>query len=442
MERTQNSYPLLRQFREFYLEVARLRMKAQAKSADGEVSPDPAAKTPLAGQVPSSSGSAAAKTAGSSVALADDDDGPTLQIWQPMARYLDQKMYEVNLSASAISFDSSNELVYIMAAFADETFICLVDWPGKDYWRDHLMELRLFHSQIAGQEIFRRIDRLLARRDFVVDELAAIYLMVLALGFKGQHLRNPELVEVYREKLFDRLLMTNPDLRQDSQRLFPDAYRHTIVDGSPVRLPEPRTWWLAVAGIVTAWLVLSTIAWIALTHSTQQTLAVTMNSLNRVTSEQLEATVSDKWSSLPFSLAGGAYRAALPSVAPFNAPAAGSGAAVVAPLLIAVNTQGGKSGLLVPQIKAWLSRGSTSFLTNAGGLPLKARAIASIEFRQFPPAGITSSDSTLFFFVDPQVSAAELPYHPQLIFPSGGPASGEVTSVTLYLPQATNAGNQ
>jgi len=303
------------------------------------------------------------------------------------------------------------------------------------------MELRLFHTQIAGQEVFSRIDRLLARKDFVAEELAAVYLMALALGFKGQHLRNPELVEVYRKTLFDRLLMTNPDLRHSSQRLFPDAYRHTIVEGSPVRLPEPRTWWLVVAGILLTWLVVSTIAWIELTHSTQQTLAVTMKSLNRVTSQNLDTTPSARWNPLQFSFASGAYRAVLPSGAPLTASAGGSGDAMVAPLLIAVNTQASKSGLLVPQIKGLLLRGSTSFLTNPDGQPLKARSIASVEYRQIPPAGITTSDSTLFFFVDPRVTAAELPYHPQLIFPSGEDGSGVVTSVTLYMLEAKTAGS-
>ena len=156
-----------------------------------------------------------------------------------MAAYLDQKMYEVRLAASAVSHDYLEELVYIMAAFADETFVCLLEWPGKDYWRDHLMELRLFHSQIAGQDIFRRIEKSLVRQDYGVEELAIIYLMVLALGFKGQYLRDPAAVELYRKKLFDRLVMTNPELRRESQRLFPEAYRHTVTEGAPVRLPEP-----------------------------------------------------------------------------------------------------------------------------------------------------------------------------------------------------------
>ena len=183
VERSQNSYPLLRQFREFYAEVARLRAIVEHAGSAGEWG-SPAARVcrggvgrladhrragaPLNRRRPRPSRLISLLTH----AFGRNLDATTVRVWHEMAAYLDQKMYEVRLAASAVSHDYLEELVYIMAAFADETFVCLLEWPGKDYWHDHLMELRLFHTQIAGQDIFRRIEKLLVRQDYGVEELA------------------------------------------------------------------------------------------------------------------------------------------------------------------------------------------------------------------------------------------------------------------------------
>ena len=205
LERSQNSYPILRQFREFYAEVAKLRREIEERKP-GQAAVEPAVAVASGAPVQvslTSATSGSASISATAVEEADDitpsdgtwDDIVTRRVWSEMALYLDQRMFEVKAAASSLSHDLQEELVYLMAAFADESFICLLDWPGKDYWAEHLMELRLFHSQIAGQEIFHRIDTLLARQDFGTEELAAVYLMVLALGFKGQYLRDPGAVD-------------------------------------------------------------------------------------------------------------------------------------------------------------------------------------------------------------------------------------------------------
>jgi len=166
LERSQNSYPLLRQFREFYEVVARLRRTAENTAYSEEIT------QPIYGRLPADASPVAAvpdqvaQSSASSVALVEGVAPTTLQVWREMALYLDQKMYEVKLAASSLTHDFFEELVYLMAAFADETFACLVDWPGREYWSEHWMESRLFNSQIAGEEIFRRIDKILTRQDY------------------------------------------------------------------------------------------------------------------------------------------------------------------------------------------------------------------------------------------------------------------------------------
>ena len=438
LERSQNSYPLLRQFREFYEVVARLRRTAENTAYSEEIT------QPIYGRLPADASPVAAvpdqvaQSSASSVALVEGVAPTTLQVWREMALYLDQKMYEVKLAASSLTHDFFEELVYLMAAFADETFACLVDWPGREYWSEHWMESRLFNSQIAGEEIFRRIDKILTRQDYGAEELSAIYLMVLALGFRGRYLRDPASVDIYRKMLFDRLLMTSPDLRRDSLRLFPEAYRHTISEGAPVRLPEPRRWWFVVAGIVATWLVVSTIAWLYLTYPTEQTLHATMRSLKKVMDRQATLDASTKWRPLAFTMQNGSYLLTLPSSLPLlSAGASGVGSAV-APFVIAVNGQGGYSAGTTSQVQSWLSRGSTTFPADMRGALPTHRMLASIEPMQSPPTGMIASSTTLFVWVDPGLTAQELALHPQLTFPGNSDdAAGykvSVGAISLYLP--------
>lgn len=445
LERSQNSYPVLRQFREFYAEVARLRRDIEERTP-GHAAFEPiavsASVSPSQVSTASSGSESAASVSATDVANREDitpsdqnwDEIVTRRVWSEMALYLDQRMFEVNAAASSLSHDLQDELVYIMAAFADETFICLLEWPGKDYWAEHLMELRLFHSQIAGQEIFRRIDTLLARQDFGTEELAAVYLMVLALGFKGQFLRDPGAVDTYRKKLFDRLLMTNPNLRRQSNRLFPEAYLHTVVEGAPVRLPEPKKWWLVVAGVVGAWLVLSSVAWFSLTKSTRSMLAVTMRSLGRITNQQqLTAGSSVKWTVMHFSPQSGGFRLELPANLPLD-----MGGSATASLLIGVQGLNGYSAGPVPQIQAWLSLGSTSFPASPDSAGSKSRTVSSVALMNGPPDGVTANLNTKYFLVDPQLTAQDLTLHPQLAFPPAGGFGLTVASVTLCIPDRSS----
>jgi type VI secretion system protein ImpK len=345
-----------------------------------------------------------------------------------MTNFLDRKMYEVKSAANSASNDILLQLVYIMAAYADETYVCLLEWTGKDYWRDNLMELRLFHSQIAGQDIFRRIDRLLARQDYGTEELAAVYLMMLALGFKGQYQRDPRSIELYRRKLFDRLLLTNPDLKWNGRRMFPEAYRHTVTEGTPVRLPEPKKWWGVVAAIVAGWLILSTVAWLELVNPTRRDLGVARHALDIVTNQRSSSDASTKWRSLPFPLLDGAFALELPSELPMNQARPSRTGASVAPLLIAVDGPGGPDA--VSRLHGWLSSGLTSFPRSLYNTAPQAKSVASVE-QVSAPSGVMAPTGTVFFLIDPGLNAHDLALNPLLTFPINEKAGAR--SVTLYL---------
>jgi type VI secretion system protein ImpK len=449
MERSRNSYLLLLQFREFYAELARLRRRVETDASNRE----PAlAAAPASVSRPASLRALAAPATSRAASVALDDDADdlsdrsndademTLGVWNPMAAYLDQRMYEVKLSASSISHDYLEEMTYIMAAFADEAFLCLLDWNGKIYWRDHLMELRLFRSQIAGQEIFKRIDKVIARRDHGAEELCAVYLMVLALGFKGQYLHHPAAVDTYRSKLFDRLQMTNPELRQESRHLIPEAYLHTVSEGAPVRLPEPSKWWLVVAAILAGWLILSTIAWLELTRPTRQLLAVTGRSLDRLTGSTIAVPAEAKWREVDFTLQSDAFRLELPSQLPLDKPASGQSSTFARPLLIAVNGPLGSGAGSAAQLQRWLSEGSTVVRAGIAGMAPESSVVVSVERLRTPPEGVTSTSTTMFFAVGTSVNSEELGRHAQLIFPIHRGDGIAVEALTLYIPDDSAAG--
>jgi len=440
-EREHNAYPLLRQFREFYAEIVRLRRIVATATPESEAMPLLLVATESSAQAPVAQldSSPVATVSSSNIAVftaaEENADSTTIRIWNEMARYLDQKMYEANLSASSISHDYQLEMVYIMAAFADETFVCLLNWRGKDYWRDHLMELRLFRSQVSGQLIFQRIDKVLTRQDQGAEELATVYLMMLALGFMGQYLYTLGAVEVYRNKLFDRLLMTNPTLRSDSRRLFPEAYRHTVAEGVPVKLPEPRKWWLVVAGVVCVWLIVSTAAWLWITRPTQNTLAATIQSLDRIINQHSGNDSAIKWRNFAFQLKGDTFRLELPAALPLNS--GDGGGSVLKPLYIAVSGPTGSSPNIAAELRGWISQGKSNWTADE---KQNSRAIASVTQIQTPPNGITIDSTTKFFLVDANLSEQELSLHPQLVLPIQGTYGSAVTAVTLYVSDQTSAG--
>jgi type VI secretion system protein ImpK len=448
-EQAQNTDPLLRQFHMFYMEIERLREVAEGRPAEVRAEAVPVL-LPVASAVsqPDLSANDAVRALvkaqpgdDKAVSLAGEPIDPvTLRVWQDMAQYLDQKLYEARTMANQLSRDLMEELVYIFAAFSDETFLCLVQWPGRDYWRNHLMEMRLFGSRISGQVIFSRIDNLLSRQDFGADEICAIYLTILALGFRGRFLREPEIVDNYRQRLFDRLLLNHPDLYNESQRLLPEAYRHTVVEGAPVRLPEPKTWWLIVASIVGIWLILSTAAWLVLTTPVRADLKRTSQSLSRLMARQSNVTASTSWQAWPLTLQDNAYRVDLRD--PLTPRSVGTGENAGSPvvsLLLAVTGEGdaGKAAVL----QEWLRRGAVAFAQGSGEPSLKSRPIQSVQPWRAPANGPTVSSGAQFFLIAAPLDLAELNQHPQLVFPVDEKTPRQINAVTLYIPRqvATDA---
>jgi type VI secretion system protein ImpK len=154
-----------------------------------------------------------------------------------------------------------DEAQYAMAATADEVFIDL-DWAGATSWRIRPLEMELFGTRRAGEEIFARVDRLLDGGSAVDSEMAAVYLAALELGFKGKFAdpADGETLDAYAARL--RALVDR--LPPATGPIVPECYDHTIAAAGPgSRLPPSRLWWSAAVAIVGIFLIVLLVIGIA-----------------------------------------------------------------------------------------------------------------------------------------------------------------------------------
>jgi len=230
-------------FASFYQEVARLKqMIVEGQSA-----------TVLKGALPSQPGPAD---------LAAVMSGKLVQKLQRQAAELADAPEEAR-RAFAIAR-------YVSAVLADEIFLLELAWPGQAPWLGCLVEQALFRRQYGGDMFYRLLDRLLQSRSRgrLHMELAAVFLLALQLGFKGELRgeagRQPHALERYRAELHRFIAERRPP-SQPNEPAFPQAYAYTLRDDvapeSERRLSPLRRWVrLGAAGVV-LYLVVSTVLW-------------------------------------------------------------------------------------------------------------------------------------------------------------------------------------
>lgn len=172
----------------------------------------------------------------------------------------------------------SREAQYVMAVFADEIFGHL-QWEGQGAWQANLLESQFFHTHTGGEAFFDKLDRLLHSHDPVYTDVAAIYLMALALGFRGKFAGtdDEDQLNSYRRQLFAFIYRRHPALLSATTRLFPDAYAHTLTEEKAVMLPNAWTWVIALVAVVAVWCGISYGIW---RHGTDDIFAVTQDILH------------------------------------------------------------------------------------------------------------------------------------------------------------------
>jgi type IV/VI secretion system ImpK/VasF family protein len=156
---------------------------------------------------------------------------------------------------------------YAMAVLADELFTHM-DWPGQFAWPQYLLEPRIFRTRAAEVEFFKRVDKLLKNEaedpSPAAKDLARMYLLVLASGFKGKY-RQPGLVRPlaeYRRRLYEFVSGQDPLLLYaDERRIFPEATERTLESKAIKRFSGLQQWAAALILILLSYTLLANFAW-------------------------------------------------------------------------------------------------------------------------------------------------------------------------------------
>lgn len=190
-------------------------------------------------------------------------DSGAAQVARAISARLQNQLEQLALDAGARGGEYGaslfSEAQYVMAALADEVFLT-TEWSGREAWLGCLLERALFRTQIAGEEVFRRIDRLMLTRTGVAAELGAVYFIALGAGFEGQYrgTNSPALRE-YRQRLYRFVF------RRDASRaggvLLTQPYEHTSAPTRPTRLPLVHRWALVLGFTIAAYIIVSHVIW-------------------------------------------------------------------------------------------------------------------------------------------------------------------------------------
>ncbi|MBN2037553.1 MAG: type IVB secretion system protein IcmH/DotU [Chitinispirillaceae bacterium] len=118
-----------------------------------------------------------------------EDLGDPVSLRKLILHYLD--LFKKNCVTAGLAEEAVNEAMYAIVALMDETVLTV---PGacRDYWFGRPLQLELFGDNIAGEEFYHKLQKLLAQPEKKKDALE-IYYLCLSLGFEGKYrIMNPE----------------------------------------------------------------------------------------------------------------------------------------------------------------------------------------------------------------------------------------------------------
>lgn len=155
----------------------------------------------------------------------------------------------------------TRDIVYLMTALADEIFLN-IDWSGKKYWEEHMLEYEFFKTQIAGDLIFSKITELLHNRNSPV-EISKIYLYALAFGFVGKYrgMDSDTSIDSVRKELYDFIEKSTKTIYRPNHRLFSEQYACTLPTIPRKLLPDSNQLLYICLCFIVIFLILGSIAW-------------------------------------------------------------------------------------------------------------------------------------------------------------------------------------
>lgn len=154
---------------------------------------------------------------------------------------------------------------YAMAALADETFTHL-EWEGQGSFPKYSIEKKLYQTNAADVDVFRRMDKLLkdSPDSIVARDLARVYLLVIAAGFRGKYrpFGLTRALAEYRHRLYeyihngDALMLYAPE-----RRIFPEAVSQTLAGQALRRFSAAQRWAAILLFLVITYTLIAHVAW-------------------------------------------------------------------------------------------------------------------------------------------------------------------------------------
>lgn len=280
-------------FQEFYREVLIQRERAMKSMEEDDQFPLPVPE--LQPDETSTEGEEGDETLGAS--LDEDLDEPQEKPQEKISPYLESRNHEfdreqhkveneiladkiqhkfINMferfalhsqnQAGEFASSQFQDFLYSMVAMLDEVFLSF-PWHGQRRWKHNLMEKRFFQTQVAGELFFKKVDDLIEENDPLRHDLASVYLMVLALGFKGKYRGEDDEGQLswYRQQLYTLMHKHPSSLYQPGRaQLIEESYDHTINIAAPKGLPNLKNWVIAFSSIIVAYVLISSFLWYGL----------------------------------------------------------------------------------------------------------------------------------------------------------------------------------
>ncbi len=156
-----------------------------------------------------------------------------------------------------------SEALFIMVVLADETFLTL-KWPGRESWRENLLEVKFFNTHHAGEHFFQKLKDFLGKAESVHKDIAVLYLWALGLGFSdGVWLEQEQEIQELKKKLYALVKEGNADapVVWGDTLVCPQVYDNTMQGSRASSVPSIQAWYKMLYITVGVGLILSSVVW-------------------------------------------------------------------------------------------------------------------------------------------------------------------------------------
>lgn len=211
-----------------------------------------------------------------SAEIAEKKEHLPAKIQRRLRLFLEQQSLNAASQVGEFAVSHYQEAQYVMAALADEIFLN-IKWHGQKYWENSLLESQLFHTQIAGELFFTKLEAVLTSNDPTQLDLAIIYIWTLGLGFTGQYREqhHEEKLDWYRNQLYVLITHHSPNLFHPGRAFLDEnCYEHRVSQPPSRGLPELRVWLIAFSSIILIYLFASSVLWYKIARDIDETTSL------------------------------------------------------------------------------------------------------------------------------------------------------------------------